>query len=165
MDWIDGCKDGRTDGWIDVLYRLVESKREHYWRAQIEAHARDCAFFWSLVGELLCRKGDYLSGLVPGLVTEALADFVDRMIADIRSATDGAVPAEFRDIRSGDRVPGFKSVSTDDVRRMVSEAADNYSMLESYAYLLCSRLTLICLPLHRRTVLIILVIHTFSCTI
>ena len=44
--------------------------------------------------------------------------------------SEGAVPAEFIDIQSEDRFQEFKPVTIDDVRRMVGEAADKYSMLD-----------------------------------
>lgn len=73
-----------------------------------------------VIYEGLCRKGDDLSGPVPGLED----DFFDHKVADFKCATEGAAPAEFHYIRSGDRFSGFTPVTTDDVRWMMSEVVD-----------------------------------------
>jgi hypothetical protein len=91
---------------------------------------RDPAELWRFIDDGLCRKADESPGSRSGLTADALADFFDRKVADVRTATNGAAPAEFVDIRSENRFQDFKPVTIDDVRSMVGEAVDKYSMLD-----------------------------------
>src|SRR6218665_3856673 len=64
----------------------------------------------------------------PQLSAEDFADYFDRKVNDIRSATDGAPPPVFRDISTSDRLSAFVPVTTDVVCTLVREATDKYSM-------------------------------------
>ena len=61
-------------------------------------------------------------------LAEAFADYFDRKVADIRSATDGTPPPVFRDSPTSDRLSTSIPVTTDVVCTMVRVAADKYSM-------------------------------------
>jgi len=50
---------------------------------------------------------------------------------DIRTATEGVSPAEeFLDIRSDARLQCFKTVTVDEVRKMIGAPSNKYSMLD-----------------------------------
>src|SRR6218665_2000861 len=58
----------------------------------------------------------------------AFADYFDRKVADIRSATDGAPPPVFRDSPTSDRLSTLIPLTTDVICTMVRIATDKYSM-------------------------------------
>ena|SRR6218665_1824570 len=74
------------------------------------------------------RCGDGASVSDPGLSAEALTDYFDRKVADIRSSTNGAPPPVFRDMSTSDRLPAFVPVTTNIVCTMLRDAGDKYSM-------------------------------------
>jgi len=52
----------------------------------------DQASLWRVINDGLGRGGDGAPVADPGLSAEAFADYFDRKVADIRSATNGAPP-------------------------------------------------------------------------
>src|SRR6218665_2041092 len=81
-----------------------------------------------VINDGLGRGGDGAPVADPGLSAEAFADYFDRKVADIRSATDGAPPPVFRDSPTSDRLSTFIPVTTDVICTMVRVATDRYSM-------------------------------------
>jgi len=118
--------DAARDSWIEALktmHHLLRSKRKHFWRSRVDT-GRHQASLWRVINDGLCRGGDGAPVADPGLS----ADYFDRKLADIRSATDGAPPPVFRDISTSDRLSAFIPVTTDVVCTLVRNAADKYSM-------------------------------------
>jgi len=74
---------------------------------------RDQASLWLVINNGFGRGGAGAPVADPGLSAEAFADYFDRKVADIRSATDGALPPPvFRDISTSDRLSAFVPVTT-----------------------------------------------------
>src|SRR6218665_2547204 len=122
--------DAARDSWMGVLktmHRLVRSKRKHFWRSRVDT-GRDQASLWRVINDGLGRGGDGAPFADPGLSAEAFADYFDRKVADIRSATDGAPPPVFRDSPTSDQLSTFIPVTTDIICTMVRVATDKYSM-------------------------------------
>ena len=88
------------------------------------ATGRGQASLWRVINDGLGRGGDGAPVADPGLSAEAFADYFDRKVADIRSATDGV----FRDSPTSDRLSTFIPVTTDVICTMVRVATDKYSM-------------------------------------
>jgi len=89
---------------------------------------RDQASLWRVINDGLGRGGAGAPVADHGLLAEAFADYFDRKVADIRSATDGTPPPVFRDSPTSDRLSTSIPVTTDVVCTMVRVAADKYSM-------------------------------------
>src|SRR6218665_3301056 len=124
------CTDAAHDSWMGALktmHHLVRSKWKHFWRSRVDT-GRDQASLWHVINDGLGRGGDGAPFADPGLSAEAFADYFNRKVADIRSATDGAPPPVFRDISMSDRLSAFVPVTTDVVCTMVRDATDKYSM-------------------------------------
>src|SRR6218665_425431 len=122
--------DAARDSWVGALktmHRLVRLKRKYFWQSRVHT-GRDRASLWRVIKNGLGRGGDGAPVADPGLLAEAFADYFDRKVADIISATDGAPPPVFRDISTSDRLSPIVPVTTDVVCTMVRDATDKYSM-------------------------------------
>src|SRR6218665_2455101 len=126
MSRTDAARDSWT-GALKTMHHLVRSKWKHFWRSGMDT-GRDQASLWRAINDGLGRDGDGAPVADPGLSAEAFADYFNRKVADIRSATDGAAPPVFRDISTSDRLSAFMPVTTDVVCTMVRDATDKYSM-------------------------------------
>jgi len=99
---------------------------------------RDQASLWRVINDGLGRGGDGAPVADPGLCVEAFADYFDRKVADIRSATDGASPPVFRDISTSDRLSTFVPVTTDvatNAHCAVTLLVETYSRLPFRVYI------------------------------
>src|SRR6218665_437274 len=87
-------KRSRTDaarvswmGALKTMHRLVRSKRKHFWRSRVDT-GRHQASLWRVINNGLGKGGDGAPVADPGLSVEAFADYFDKKVADIRSASD-----------------------------------------------------------------------------
>src|SRR6218665_2531853 len=93
------------------MHQLVRSKRGRYWRLTVDTR-RDPVSLWRTINEGLGRKGDGVSHPATGLSADALADFFNQKVCDVRSTTDGAPAPEVCDILTADRLLSFASVTS-----------------------------------------------------
>ena len=110
------------NAWIKALHNshgLAEKKRCSFWKSKVDEQS-DARSTWKVVDDILLR--DQPKSTDTSLSANDLADFFDKKISDIRSATENAPPPTFTDNPSGVEFQSFTPLSIDDTLRLIKDA-------------------------------------------
>jgi len=116
-------RDGDRRLWVQAArrrLRLNREKREHYWLDRLNQCGHSSSQLWRSLSPLLGRDRDVTGAT--GHTAEDFADYFDKKISDVRSATAGQSPPLSTSTAAPPTLASFKPCTQTEVRRIIMQS-------------------------------------------